>query len=334
MKNPVNMLQSVGYISPSGISSKKPNSQAGMDKYNLYRDEKKIVKEAFKNLGKNIDWTDDAVQKQIKIFARKVIETTQTELEAQNLLEQFLPVEELEPGETFVLREVHGINIWEGSYGASVRMSRPQFTEFTVSTNLKEVGIHIDLTQVRTGKYSPSELANYASNLITVWRNRLLFVTTLAGMTQFQSSGSQFQSGAGVGFGTMDAAINLITDEQDVQVIVGRRNAVHKLSNMSGWSDTAKDQFQRDGQVGWYAGIPVIKVNSFTDPDYGIVYPMPDDELWLFSSLPAGRIAIADRLRTGQETILSNEALNIYMRFDDGIGIFRPNRIARLAELT
>jgi len=328
----VNKNMSVGYISPAGITR---TPETADDKFTLYAKEKEIIRDEFKSLGKNFNWNDAAVKGKLNEFARQVItRTQQTVLGVNDLISLCLPTETIQPGDTFVLRELHGVAIYYGSYGAAVRMSRPQFTQYTQTTNLKEVGLKLELTQIRTGKYSPSELAEYTSNLVTAWRNRLLFVTTLAGMSQFQASGAQYTAGTSLAFGTMNTAINTLTDEAEIKLIVGRRQAIHGLSNMSGWSETSKDQFRDTGMVGKYAGIPVMKVNSFTDPDYGTVYPMPADELWIFSDLPAGRIVIADSLRSADETLLQTETMNLYFRWDDGIGIFYPNRIARVASIT
>jgi len=330
----LNKTKSVGYISPSGISVGS-NSINSNDRYTLYANEKKAVKEDFAALGNNFNYNDPAVKKKYEDFARYVIkETSQTVLGTPDLLSSLLPTESIQPGDTFKLRELHGVSIYYGTYGASVRMSRPQFTEYSATTNLKEVGLKLELTQIRTGKYSPSELADYTSSLITAWRNHLLFVTTLAGMTVYQTGGSYYQAGTNVAFGTMNTAFNKLTDEGDIKMIIGRRTAIHYLSNMSGWGESAKDEFQNLGQVGKYAGVPVIKVNSFTDPDYGTVYPMPANELWVVSQLPAGRAVVADQLRTADEMILQNETMNIYFRWDDGIGIFHPNRIVRVAAIT
>jgi len=332
----LNKTSSVGYISPAGISRAADSTNS---KYALYKNEKEIIRDEFKSLGKNFDWTDPNVAGKLKEFARQVIKRTGQTIHGpgdagQDLTSLCLPTETIEPGDTFILRELHGVNIYYGSYGAAVRMSRPQFTQYTQTTNVKEVGLKLELSQIRSGKYSPSELAAYTSSLITAWRNRLLFVTTLAGMTAYQSGGDQYQAGTALAFGTMNAAINKLTDEAEIKLIVGRRQAIHSLSNMSGWGETGIDQFQAAGQVGKYAGIPVHKVNSFTDPDYGTLYPMPEDELWVFSDLPAGRMVIADSLRTADETLLQTETMNIYFRWDDGIGIFYPNRIVRVAAVT
>lgn len=326
----VNKTASVGYISPAGISRSQGNK-----KYDLFRKEKEVIRDEFKALGKNFNWTDDNVASKLKEFARQVIKTTQqTVIGANDLISLCIPTETVEPGDTFVLRELHGVNVYYSTYGASVRMSRPQFTQFTQTTNQKEVGLALELTQIRTGKYSPSELAEYTASLITAWRNRLFFVTTLAGITAFQSGGGQYQAGATLSFADMNKAFNKLSDEAEVKLIVGRRQAILALSNMNGWKETGTDQFQEQGQVGKYAGVPVLKVNSFADPDYGTVYPMPEDELWIFSDLPAGRLVVADSLRTADETLLQAEVLNLYFRWNDGIGIFYNNRIVRVAAVT
>lgn len=327
----LNKMKSVGYISPAGLSGNARNAS----RYDLYAKEKNILKEDFASLGNNFNYNDPAVKEKFDAFARLVIKnTSQTVIGTPDLISSILPTETIQPGDTFRLREIHGVNVYYGTYGAAVRMSRPQFTEYSATTNLKEVGLKLELTQIRTGKYSPSELADYTSNLIRAWRNHLLFVTTLAGSTDYQSGGSYYQTGATLSFSDMNKGIAKLTDEGDIKMIIGRRTAIHYLSNMSGWSDNAKDEFKDLGQVGKYAGIPVIKVSSFTDPDYGTIYPMPANELWIISELPAGRAVIADQLRTADEMILSNETMNIYFRWDDGIGIFKPNRIVRVAAIT
>lgn len=321
----LNKQSSVGYISPSGITRKTSTT----DRYKLYSAEKKILKDDFASLGTNFDWNDAAVKGKLDEFARLVIKnTSQTVLGTEDLWGAVLPTETVLPGDTFVLREVHGVDIYYGTYGGAVRMSRPQFTEYRAATNLKEVGLKLDLTQIRTGKYSPSELADYTSSLITAWRNYLLFTTTLGGMTTYQSGGDQNNVWGAGNFATLNNTINLIADDGDVKMIVGRRNAVHFLSALTTFSEASKEEFENIGQVGTYAGIPIVVVKSFTDPDYGTVYPMPSNQLWFFSELPAGRAVVADALRTANETILQNESMNLYFRWDDGIGIFRPERIA------
>jgi len=132
----------------------------------------------------------------------------------------------------------------------------------------------------------------------------------------------------------MDAAIAKITDESDLGIIVGRRTAIHKLARSSGWSDNDKETINRTGQVGTYMGMPVMKVNSFTDPEYGDVHPMASNVLWLFSGLPLGKIAYASRLTSSQETIMRTGRLNIYLGWDDGIGIWRTNRAAVVGAIT
>lgn len=326
-----NKMNSVAYLSPTGKTKVGDN----VKKSELYAKEKDAVKHSFGDLGPAFSWSDSAVDNKLREFARLVIKTTNDMVaEAPDVISNILPVETIQPGDSFKLQELHGVSVYYGTYGASVRMSRPQFTTYTATTNLKEIGLKLDLTQVRTGKYSPSELATYVSGLVNAWRNHLLFTTTLAGMTAYSSGGAQYVSGAGLGFGTMTRAFASLTDEADAAYLVGRRQAIHALSNMSGWTDTGITEFQRTGSVGSYAGIPVLKVDAFTDPDYGTVYPMPATELWLFSSLPAGRMVVADRMRTAEEVVLRNETMNMYFRWDDGVGIFYTNRIARIAAIT
>lgn len=324
-------LRAAANLRPS--ESTRPTRLNVADRLKIYEAEKKVIGEEFKALGNNINWNDSAVQAKLRDFSKKVIEVVQFYMAQEDLVEQLIPSTTVDPGDTLIHREIHGINVYNGTYGDSVRMNRPQFTEYSGKPTPKECGIDLDLTLIRTGKYSPTEIADYATGVITSWRNRLLFVNTLAAMTQYQSGGAQYKVGP-ASFATMDAIIDCLTDEADVKVIVGRRSAIHKLSNMSGWSDTAKDQFQMNGQVGKYGGIPVVKVNSFTDPDYGVVHPMLDTDLWLFSELPAGRLIFADRLNTAEETVLRRKALNIFMWWDDVIKIWWANRIARVASLT
>lgn len=327
-------LSSVGFISPSTNSARR-NGIDIVGREEVYSRERKVVRDEFTKLGTIGSWKDPEVKERLQVFAKQVINTTQTLVsERSDLISMVLPTETILPGDTFVLRNLHGVNVYYGTYGASVRMSRPQFTQYTQTTNLKEVGLKLELNQIRVGKYSPSELADYTAGVIEAWRNRLLFVTTLGGMTAYQSGGDQHLAGTNVAFATVEAALDKLTDEADAALIVGRRKAIALLANMTGWSDTVIDEYKGTGVIGMYAGIPVKKVYSFTDPDYGWVSPMDDDDLWIFSSLPAGAQVVADKLRTDDEIIAANETMNMYFRWDDGIGIFHTNRIVRLQNLT
>lgn len=321
----LNKLQSVAFVTPNSSKNTKND---------LFKQEKQILKEEFAALGNQIEWDAPDVQKKLKALARQVITVTTDVVNQTDLIGGLLPTETIEPGDTYTKHELSGPNVYFGTYGASVRMSRPQFTPYSATPQLKEVGIKLDLAKVQRGKYSASELGNYTAGLITAWKNRLLFTTTLAGMSAYQSGGAQYKAGTSLGVSTLLSTIDLITDEAELKVIVARRNAIHQLANQSAWSNETKREFEVSGQIGTYGGMPVVKVNSFTDNDYGVVYPFPKDELWMFSELPAGVYVSAGALRTSSETILQNESLNIYMRWDDGIGIFHSDRIARCAVIT
>lgn len=328
----LNKNSSYGFISPAGINSSAA-SKLIVGRNDVYNRERAVIKAEFANVGS--DWSDPGLNGKLKEFAKQVIKvTTEGVRDATDLITVVLPAETIAPGDTYVQRDIHGVGIYQGTYGAAVRMSRPQFTQYTQTTNLKQVGLKLDLIQIKTGKYSPSELADYTSGLITAWRNRLLFVTTLAGATEYQSSGDQHIAGTSLAFGTMTAAFQKLTDVSDPALMIGRRYAIHKLSTMSGWSDTVIDEFKNTGAVGMYAGIPVVKVNSFTDPDYGWISPMDDDDLWIFSSLPAGRVVISETLEASDEIILSDRTMNIYYNWADGIGIFHTDRIVRVQNVT
>lgn len=323
-----NKMNSVAFINPSNRINSGFNT-----KYSLYNKEKKALKNAFEKTDR-LDWGSNEMQEKLNSFAKQVMDVTVDVSNQEDLISSLLPTEQVDPGDTYVFRELHGMNVYFGSYGAAVKMSRPQFSQYTAVPNLKEVGIKLQLSQIQTGKYSASELGEYTANLITAWRNRLLFVNTLAGMTAYTSGGAQHTAGTNLGIPTLLTSLDTLSDEAEMRVIVGRRNAIHQLSDQSGWSNSTKLEWETKGQVGTFAGVPVIKVNSFTDQDYGTVYPFPKDELWIFSELPAGRIVMAGALRTSSETILSNETLNMYYRFDDGIGIFHTDRIARIETIT
>lgn len=304
-----------------------------LGKQKLYKAERDAIKEDFASLsGGVLNWGEGLAKKKISEFAANVIQNTAIFInENGDLVSRVLPTEFIQPGDTLTLRELHGVNVYKASYGAAVRMSRPQFTNYTITTTPKEVGLDLELTQIQTGKYSPSELAEYTGKVIQAWRNHMFFTTTLGGMSIYQSGGTQYTAGASLSSSIMNAAINKLTDEGDVALIVGRRQAIHALSNQNAgmaWSDVSKDEFKNTGMVGKYAGIDVAQVFSFTDPDYGTVYPMPKNQLWIFSALPAGRLAIGNTLRTSEETIKRNERLHIFFRFEDGIGITHTNRIS------
>jgi len=318
-------LESVGFINPSGNTK-----SVGAKKQEFYNKEKETIKKSFAELGDNIDWMEGAAKKKLETFARKIITTTIDTVNQDDLISSLLPVENIAPGDTAVWHEISGVNVWEGTYGAAVRMTEPQFTAYTAKTNLKEVGIKMKLVEIQTGKYSPSEMGEYTSNLITAWRNRLLFTTTLAGMTAYQSGGAQYTTGVGLTLATLLVAFETITDEGEYDRIVLRRYALHKLASQTGWSNETKREFETSGAVGQWMGSVVQKVNSFTDNDYGQVYPFPKTDVWIFSDLPAGKAVLAGAIRTSQETVLRNETLNLYVRWDDGFGIWKTNRIGRI----
>ena len=325
------MNKSVAFVSPVNKTTSDST-----EKIKLFNDEKAAIKAEFAALGNVVDWNDPVVQKQLKAIAKQVINKTTNFTSVNDMIPLILPTEEIDPGDTFVMSEVYGGNIYQSTCGASVRMSRPQFVKYSATTNTKEVGMKLELTQIAKGKYSPSELGEYIGNLILAWRNRLLFTTTLAGMTAYQSGGAQYEAGTSLAVATVLSAIENLTEDAESKFMIGRRFAMHKLVTMtnSNWSDATLDEVKRFGMIGSYAGVPVMKVNSWTDKEYGLISPFPATDLWIFSDLPAGRYIRESSIRTSSETIAQNETMNMFWRWGDGIGIFWTDRISRIGAIT
>lgn len=325
-----NRMKSMAFISPKlGKGNSALNSR-----YALYKEEKDILKAEFAAYGNEIDWNDHSIQKKLHSFARQIIRTTIDQVNQDDLVNTVLPGESIGVGETLSEHELSGMNVYFGTYGGAVRMSRPQFTGYTAAPQLKEVGIKLILAEIQSGKYSASQLADYTTGLITAWRNRLLFTTTLGGMTAYGSGGAQYTAGSTLTAAKMLTGIDTLTDEAEVKSIIGRRNAIHQLADQTGFSNETKREFETSGKIGTYAGMPVMKVNSFTDNDYGLIYPFAKDSLWMFSDLPAGKWVQAGPLRTGDETVLSSETLNLYFRWDDGYAIWHTDRIAHIGGIS
>ena len=336
----LNKLQSVGYFNPRGAANHSPTT--GNSLFRIYKEEKDAIKKSFQAL-QSVGWDSPEVKKILKAFGRQIITTVSDNIEQTDLIPALLPSETIQPGDTYVLHELSGAKVYVGSYGASVRMSRPQFTSYSVTPILKEVGMRLVLAEIESGKYSPSELGTYISGLIVAWKNRMFFTTTLAGMSQYQSGGAQYQSGSNLAVGTMLSALDKLSDESEIKAIVGRRSAIHQLANLRGFSgnservalsDLSKREFETRGMIGTYAGAPVIKVNSFTDLDYGQVYAFPKDELFVFSELPAGRYVTSGGVRTAQVVSEVSESLDMIFRWEDAILISHPDRIVRVAGIS
>jgi len=322
-------LSSVGYFSADAAERME-------EKQDLYNAEKRVIAEDFRTAisGKILNWEDKSVKSILSAFAKKVIETVVDGVDTMDTTSLLLPVETIDPGDTYVFRELYGSQVYFGTYGAAVRMSRPNMKEYTATTQLKEIGLRLVLTQMQTGKYSPSEMGEFTSRLITAFRNRLLLTTTLGGMTEYQSGGDYYEAGTSIGLGTMINAFDNLSEESDIDFIVGRRYALQKLTSNSGYSSETRREFETKGQMGSFMGAPMIKLNTFTDPFYGTVYPMPKNRLWLFTKARAGVYVRTSTIRTSEEIVPASEVMNIYNRWDDGYGIFKTNRIGCIDAIT
>lgn len=332
----MNKLETVGFFNPSSADITLGSDDA--KRRQLYAAEKREIKKDFAAYGEGIlDINAPDVQKRLTAIARKVINVAVDQVAFENdIIPLVLPIANVNPGDTYVTDELSGPMIYQGSYGAPVQMSRPNVQRFTVTTSLKEVGIELVLQQIAAGKYSPSELGDYTAKLAVAWRNRMLFTNTLSGLTAYQSGGARYVSAPTLSAKDIEGGLAKLSDEADPKVFVGRRKAVHALSQLSGFSDETKREFEVNGKLGRYIGAQVVQVYGYQDNDYGLVYPMLTDDLWLFSSQPAGVWVTAAGLRTTSETIARSETLNMYFRWDDGVGIDsnKLDRIVRFAGVT
>lgn len=321
-----NKFMSTAFINPNSGMSRTGIST----KYELYKQEKEALKNEFAEFSGRINWNSAKVNDKLEAFAQQIFEYAIDEVVQNDIIPLVLPQETMNPGDTLNHVETYGSAVYQGSYGAAVRMSRPMFKKYQATTNLKEVGLRLELPQIQNGKYSASELAEYTGGLITAWKNRMLFVNTLAGMSVYSSSGAQYTAGYGVSTATLLTGLKTLSDEADPGLIIGRRNAILQLIDNANFSNETKREFETTGMVGNAAGIPIVKVNSFTDQLYGTVYPFPNTDLWIFSEQPAGVYVQAGPLNTSNETVLKDNSMNMYFRWDDGVGIWHTDRIARI----
>jgi len=301
---------------------------------NKYSEERKAIKEDLKGMNVYNFEGDPTVRKTLQAIAKKVINTTVDQVPLYDLSGIILPRVDGEVGTTIEQHEIEGLRIYEGTYGAAVRMSAIQIKPYTVTTNLKEIGIRIVLADLQSGKYSTSEVGEYAAQLIGAYRNRLIF-RTLEANASLTTSGSNYMAAGGpLGAATMLMSLGTISDEAEIKVILGRRRAVARLSANAGYSNDTRREFEKTGQIGTYAGVPVLQVNSWTDPTYGSVAPFAKDELWLFSTLPCGRFMVVKDVDASTELVARNGVMNIYYRWDDGAAIWKPSRAFRIDGIT
>ena len=310
----------------------KPSTGGNWDSYKLYDEERKAVRADFEGLNIN-DTENPEVRKKLSAFSKKIVERVTFVLPSSEIIDMALPRQEVGIGITIEAHELGGAVVHEGVYGGAVRMSKPIQKPYTLTTKLKEVGQELVLANIQSGKYSPSEIGDYVGMLIGASRNRLLF-HTLENMSAYAGSGTQVTSGAGLGIPTMIVALKTLTDGADAKVIFGRRNALYELSNNPNFSDQTERDFEERGQIGNFAGVPVVKVNSFTDPIYGFVYPMRNDDLWIFSEQPAGRFGVTSDVVSSSEIIMRRGVMHLYYRWDDGLAIWKTDRIARVSSIT
>lgn len=299
---------------------------------NQYSEERKAIKEDLKDLNVH-DVDEPVVRGKLKAIANKIITKTIDQMPTADLTDIILPRVDGVIGNVIEQQEIEGLQIYESTYGAAVRMSQPMFKPYTITTNPKEMGVRIILADLQSGKYSTSQVGEYAGMLIGAFRTRLVF-RTLEANASFASGGSQYQAGTGLNVGTLISAIGKLSDEGDIKVIVGRRAGIIGLSKSTAFSNDTRREFETKGQVGTFAGIPVMKVNSFTDLTYGTVYPFASNVLWIFCEAPAGRFMVVQDVQAATELIARDGAMNIYYRWDDGCAIWKPNRAAVIAAIT
>jgi hypothetical protein len=92
--------------------------------------------------------------------------------------------------------------------------------------------------------------------------------------------------------------------------ILGTRQATRQLANIGlQFSNEAKDQILRTGQLGVYKGYPVVEVENFEDFAGDLV--LPTDELWVVGQ-NAGRLTYYGQQADVQQ--LSRQAF--YVRWE------------------
>lgn len=183
-----------------------------------------------------------------------------------------------------LLVEVHTFNIgetpnWNSQHGLKAHVHVPgsyaprsTITQTTLTIDTEQVSVHpeFELNQLRAGRYGDmSEIQEMAVDELLGRKNAIIWSTIINSISASDDNYGTFASGASSAakLAELNTALSYVEDEtrRKALSIVGRTKDLNWLMDTSLWTEPTAEQIEKQGILGNYRGVPIVRLSQYTD---------------------------------------------------------------------
>jgi len=216
---------------------------------------------------KDVDWRNP---EQRYAVATDIVELIKTDVFDQDLVSMFADVRTFKQGEEIKFKTLEGLTAHVIEPGSFAPRSRLIAKETSLPKRLVTVAFPINIAELRSGRYgSILDARQKAEEQLLGMRNALVWNTMFGSITSATTDSNYATIASGDLAATKQAALDAALEHCDEftqngpAAIIGRFSALSWIEDLTSFSDTTKDVIMRDGFLGEYRGVPIIRMKSF-----------------------------------------------------------------------
>lgn len=233
-------------------------------------------------------------------------------------------------GDQIIFQELKGdMKVTKRAYGSKPLSQRLTKTEWSMTTQAKEVAIEIPLEEIASGAMSASDAVNAMAESIN--RYRVQFV--LDGIDAGVPAATNDRTGvtgftlrySGLTDTNLEKALDGLKDDGEVPSIFGRHIALYPaIRGFTGYSQDTLRELETRGAVGVYQGSPVVTLIDKFSRKAGS-HVIPANRVYIAGGAKGAVLAEVDlSFLNFAETDARTGVFTTGMRMEDGLLVWNP----------
>lgn len=231
-------------------------------------------------------------------------------------------------GDKHVFQEVTaGLRVVDRAIGSKPHSQRLAFTEYDMSTQMKEMNVEIPLELVANGRYDAALLTQMMAEAKQRYQVGAILDAVDVGVASVADYAGFNLRYSGLTAANLDDAVDGLMDQGFQPTIFGRWGALVGIRSFAGWatsgSDAALREFETRGLVGSYHGAPIVVAQERYSRRH-LSQVIRYDRVYLSANAnPRGAIFLSEDVSflNYSEIDPRNGLLRIGIRWQDGVKV-------------
>jgi len=294
-------------------------------KFNSRAQWEDAMRDKTQNLFADIDPTNNSrSMDKLDAIAEKVFEKVKRVVTTYNPVPLMYDVRRGQLGKTLEAHEIQGGRVYNRTYGGFMNISQLKHVTYTITSRPAAVHFQLPIEQLKTGRYSVSDLVFAASQAIIRYKTALAYDTYVSAYTTGSTGYVTNAGGVAISKTVIDNAIDSLADFDVSSITVfGRYSKLTPITDFTGYADVALEEMRKSGVIGKYRGASVLRVKYDVDEVYG-TEAFQDTSLFLLSNEKYfNRYVEVEPLTRNQWIDPADKTMHMTFSFEDGAAIWK-----------